>query len=248
MVRAWRFADKPDLVKVLGRQLPRAAISGAALLNESEAAKVLAQPHELVDLPTSDVLTRERNISGRIASLHPTRGPTSSSGQRTVTVPGRDVGSVYILRFGRRNVRKIGHSYDPSKRTDAFNKNIPHEITGKSWAVFETQPTTSPQLAQEIEQRCINALRAKVSEVKCLPAMSRRRSSAYGAMRSCAQSCPTKSSRQPQIITRTRATALVHNPPIDTSPALHPVLVFHVHTRSALRDPHILKPPAARVP
>jgi len=122
-----------------------------------------------------------------------------------VTVPGRDVGSVYILRFGRRNVRKIGHSYDPSKRTDAFNKNIPHEITGKSWAVFETQPTTSPQLAHEIEQRCINALRAKVSEVKCLPAMSRRRSSAYGAMRSCAQSCPTKSSRQPQIITRTRA-------------------------------------------
>jgi hypothetical protein len=39
MVRAWRFADKPDLVKVLGRQLPRAAISGAVLLNESEQPK-----------------------------------------------------------------------------------------------------------------------------------------------------------------------------------------------------------------
>jgi hypothetical protein len=68
IVRAWLFSEpRPMLLDVLARQLPMSAISGAVLLENSEAAKVLALPHSPINLPQSEAIKRERGIVDRIA-------------------------------------------------------------------------------------------------------------------------------------------------------------------------------------
>ena len=158
MVRAWRFPDPPFLTDVLERQLPRSATSGAIILSEQDVAAVMALDTNVVDLPETDALRRERTIADNLADLSPSRGPGPTSGERSYEAGERDFGHVYGLQFGERGVWKVGNSYDPHKRADAFNANIPSAVTGEEWRVVWTQKTGSPKQAYDLEQEVIKRL------------------------------------------------------------------------------------------
>lgn len=160
MTRAWRFDDPPDLVELLDRQLPMSAIRGSVLLDEEEAELLLALPHSEVALPALESIERARALSDNLQDLSPSKGPPPSSGSRSGQVPERDFGFVYGLRFGRREVWKVGNSWQPEKRREAFNRNIPSVVIGEKWEEAFQQKTMSPDSAFRLEQEIIASLAA----------------------------------------------------------------------------------------
>ena len=160
MLRAWRFIEPPLLTALLGRQLPRSATSGAVLLRDTEAKTVLAMTMKPVALPETNALSKERNLSDSLASHTPSHGPTPSAGSKSYDIPERGFGHVYGLQFGKREVWKIGNSYEPQRRADSFNQNIPAAVIGEAWHLVRHQRTASPELAYKLEQQVIKRLSA----------------------------------------------------------------------------------------
>jgi len=151
MTRAWRFIDKPLLTDVFERQLPRSATQGAIAVKEADQRAALALSTVEVDLPDSAALAREREIVDNQRDLLPNRGPKPTHGRRDFEVPKREFGNVYVLRFGNRDVWKVGSSHDPAGRAASFNTNIPSVVTGESWSLYMTQQTGSSDQAHELE-------------------------------------------------------------------------------------------------
>lgn len=157
MLRAWRFTDKPLLMDVLDKQLSYNATVAAILLNEEIAARILALPHEEVSLPNVDILHRERLVADR-KNLMPSKGIAPVNGERNFVIENRDFGYVYAFRFGKRNVWKIGTSYNPEQRIEQLNCNIPHQETGEKWEYYAKQKFSSQEQAFHIEQQAITEL------------------------------------------------------------------------------------------
>jgi hypothetical protein len=158
MTRAWRFIGKPLLTVVFERQLPRSATQGAIPVKEADQRATLALSTVEVGLPDSAALAREREILENQRDLLPNRGPKPTHGRRDFEVPKREFGNVYVLRFGDRDVWKVGSSHDPAGRAASFNTNIPSVVTGESWSLYMTQRTGSPDQAHELEHRLKEAL------------------------------------------------------------------------------------------
>lgn len=158
MTRAWRFVDKPLLTDVFERQLPRSATQGAIPVKESDQRATLALSSVEVKLPDSEAIAREREILENQRDLLPSRGPKPSSGKREYDVVERNFGHVYVLRFGKREVWKVGSSHDPASRAASFNTNIPSVVTGECWSLDMIQRTGSPDQAHELEHRLKDAL------------------------------------------------------------------------------------------
>ncbi|KCZ98126.1 GIY-YIG nuclease family protein [Hyphomonas oceanitis] len=151
MTRAWKFVDKPLLTEVFERQLPRSATQGAIPVKDADHFETLALNIMEVELPHSAALAREREILNNQCDLLPSRGPKQSPGRREFDVVKRDFGNVYVLRFGKRDVWKVGSSHDPAGRAASFNTNIPAVVTGESWSLHMTQRTGSSDQAHELE-------------------------------------------------------------------------------------------------
>ncbi|MBI1400235.1 hypothetical protein [Hyphomonas sp.] len=151
MTRAWRFTDTPLLTDVFERQLPRSATQGAIRVKDADQLATLALSTIEVELPDTPALEREREILANQRDLLPSRGPKPSSGKREFEVAPRNFGNVYVLRFGKQEVWKVGSSHDPAGRAASFNTNIPSVVTGESWTLYMTQATGSPDQAHALE-------------------------------------------------------------------------------------------------
>jgi len=92
----------------------------------------------------------------------PTRGPSPSTWSGTVS---RDVDAAaitYALRFGKRDIWKIGYAQDLSDRLDEVNKHVPDEVLGEQWSVTTWQQRWPTQTeAYEMEQRVLGLLVAR---------------------------------------------------------------------------------------
>ncbi len=67
----------------------------------------------------------------------------------------------YALRFGRRNIWKIGHAQDVAARLAEVNKHVPHETLGESWTAVLTQRWKTQMAAYDMEQRVLALLNDK---------------------------------------------------------------------------------------
>jgi hypothetical protein len=79
-------------------------------------------------------------------------------------------GWVYSVRFGDRDVWKIGHTNDVRTRLSELNKHIPYEVLGERWTVFRTHKWATPELAYAMEQRILTNLakhRTTGERVRC---------------------------------------------------------------------------------
>lgn len=91
--------------------------------------------------------------------LGPTTGPVPSdwSGQVTRTTSGPTW--TYLVRFGERDVWKIGHAANISERLTELNKHVPSEVLGESWSVVGALEWTDATAAYVAEQRVLNQLK-----------------------------------------------------------------------------------------
>jgi hypothetical protein len=169
ILRAWRFPDKPLVTDVLREQLTYEATIRAILLDEQDQAAVLALTREEVAVPDVEIVRRHREFADALSATGPTRGPAPSS--QSGTVP-RDANSTatnaatttYALRFGNRNIWKIGHAQDLAAYLVHVNKHIPHEVLGERWSLAWKQTWPSQMAAYEMEQRVSTLLAARMME------------------------------------------------------------------------------------
>jgi hypothetical protein len=90
--------------------------------------------------------------------LGPTTGPVPSdwSAQVTRTTSGRTW--TYLVRFGERDIWKIGHAASVSERLTELNKHVPSEALGESWAVVGALEWADATAAYVAEQKVLNQL------------------------------------------------------------------------------------------
>ncbi len=160
LVRAWRFVPSPLLTDVLAKQLTMLATPGVVELDAADAENVLALASEQVALPELPALARMSQLN---QLFRPTTGPRPTDATYTVTRSVQESSWTYALRYGKRNVFKIGHTTDLDGRLHSINQHIPTELGVESWSVNLTQRWNAADHAYDMEQHVFGLLAAKRS-------------------------------------------------------------------------------------
>ncbi|MBF0678424.1 MAG: hypothetical protein IR164_05720 [Devosia sp.] len=169
MIRAWAFDPAPRLMDTIKEQMSMAATSGFEEIDDPEdVAAILALKAVSVDLPTLPALERMRRLND---ALRPTTGPRPGEGG-TFEVTRITSGDhwTYGLRYGKRDVWKIGYSVDVNGRVESINQHIPIELGIEAWTPVYRQKMQSAGAAYRMEQRVLELLAAKRSgfeRVRC---------------------------------------------------------------------------------
>lgn len=174
ITRAWGFEEPLlELVDVLKEQLTFEATIRAVLLDDSDSRAVLAIPR--VELPVRhfEDLDRLRALNDAVAPHAPTTGPVPAPWNGNVSRDPNSEAWTYAMKFGRRDLWKVGHTQDVAQRLREVNLHVPHEEIGERWVIVLTQRWRSSQDAYAMEQRIFKSLegfRTEGERVKCTAA------------------------------------------------------------------------------
>jgi len=163
ILRAWRFDDpRLKLIDVLKEQLTYEATERAVLLDADDAATALALPKTEIVLPHTE--DRPRLLGLAAAFAKPTTGPRPSDWLGEMSRSAAEAAYTYAMRFGSRDLWKIGHAQDLAARLQDINKHVPHEILGEKWNLVMQQKWHSSLGAYEMEQRVLAGLQTHRTE------------------------------------------------------------------------------------
>ncbi|NKK72781.1 hypothetical protein GFM13_20840 [Rhizobium leguminosarum bv. viciae] len=169
LTRAGRFDPAPRLVETISRQLTMVATSGVQEIEDPyEIASILALPAIEISLPLLPELDAMRRLND---ALRNSTGPKPRSEGYVVAEPAEGTAWTYGLRFGKRNVWKIGWATDVDGRCDDINQHIPTELGLEHWSVALRQRMMSRDTAYAMEQRILELLvdnRRGYERVHCL--------------------------------------------------------------------------------
>jgi hypothetical protein len=158
LTRAWRFEPAPLLVRTLSRQLAMVATSGVQEIEgSSDVAAIIALQAVEIDLPTLPALEAMRRMND---ALRNTTGPRPGGAGYTVSPSTDGEAWTYGLRFGKRDVWKIGWANDVDVRCTDINQHIPVELGLEQWGVVLRQRMNS-RAAYDMEQRVLELLANK---------------------------------------------------------------------------------------
>lgn len=174
VVRAWEFTPARDIRGVIGRQLTMAATTGVDELSEVEAGKVLSLPMTEIPLPRSRAKVRSDRISTNRdvqLTLNAPGQPGPSPSEWSALVAHQDgPTATYLMRFGLRNIWKIGISKNPKQRCEGLNFSVPTEELREEWKLQLVQKWSSGALAYDMEQALLEKLtcyRTMSERVRC---------------------------------------------------------------------------------
>jgi hypothetical protein len=157
MIRAWRFVQPPRVTDVLREQLSYEATVRAVLLDDVDAAAVLAIEAEEVPVIEVEAIARQRRLQTAL-QMGGTTGPRPSSWTGQTGRDASEASFTYALQFGRRDLWKVGHAKDLIARLADVNRHVPSEILGEEWRLVLQQAWQSEMEAYEMEQRVLVAL------------------------------------------------------------------------------------------
>lgn len=159
ILRAWAFNEpRLKLLDVLREQLTFEATVRAVELDEGDARAVMALPRTEVPLRPHPVIKRLTELGKALQQGRPTTGPIPVDWEVTVVRDASAEAWTYALRFGRRNIWKVGHAQDTDTRLDDINRHVPHEEIGERWELRLRQRWSSSVLAHAMEQRVFLAM------------------------------------------------------------------------------------------
>lgn len=90
----------------------------------------------------------------------PTRGPVPSSWSGEVTRGSSGEAWTYALRFGKRDLWKVGWAADVEARLVEINCHVPHEVLNERWAIVNRRRWPTATAAYAMEQQVLALLRA----------------------------------------------------------------------------------------
>lgn len=178
LIRAWEFVHMPLLMDVLPKQLPMIATPGVVELDDADAERVLALPFEEVALPTLPALANMRRLN---EFFRPTTGPRPTDATYSVTRSAQDTSWTYALRYGKRNMFKVGHTTNVGERLDAINQHIPIELGVERWEPMLQQKWETANKAYDMEQRVFALLSGKRSGYERIQCSEKELNSAWQA-------------------------------------------------------------------
>jgi hypothetical protein len=159
VLRAWRFVEpRLKLMDALTERLTFESASHAVRLDEGDARVVNAIPRTEIDLPSKPISDCLRILSNALAAGRPTTGPVPTAWTGLVSRNPDCEAWTYLLRFGRRDVWKIGHAQDVPGRLLEINSHVPHEVLGEQWTVVLQRRWSTSREAYAMEQRLFREL------------------------------------------------------------------------------------------
>ncbi len=174
VTRAWLFSNPlPVTSEIYGNRLPMSAISNAVRLSDEQQAKLLSQRRAEIDMATTEAVWEERAAILKIVGKGGTMGPIPSSFTTTMARNALRAASTYVLRFGSRDLWKVGWPHDPVARRDELNSHIPSEVLGESWLDWNTEAWPSASDAYAMERRVLESFAPEVvtrERVRCTEA------------------------------------------------------------------------------
>lgn len=124
-------------------------------LDELSAAPLLA----LARRPVTPASPRTEFGSGRVLQKQRRLAP-KHEGKFVGAFAAHDIWYVYTLVLrdlkGKALAVKVGYASDPHVRADAHNLPLAEEVTGLRWQVDLKQPTSSEDVAREVEQAVLH--------------------------------------------------------------------------------------------
>ena len=170
ILRAWAFEPKLKLIDVLKEQLTFEATLRAVRLEEDDANTIRALPKVELRLLETPILERLRAMTYALQVDQPTTGPTPSDWSGVVKRDAAREAWTYVMRFGARNVWKIGRTQDLALRLAEINQHVPHEELGERSALVMHPHWDSSFRAYEMEQKVLGVLgpyRTEGERIRC---------------------------------------------------------------------------------
>jgi hypothetical protein len=158
MLRAWRFTDTVIAKSFLGKRFNIGDATGAFLLDEEQSHNILNLNIEETPV-THPVLLAELQMQDTLKpSFGRTRGISPSSYEATITRNLGNEGFLYVMRFGQRNIWKVGCSENIERRCAEFNQHVPVEVLNEAWKPAYKHPFQDLQKAYLYEQALLDKL------------------------------------------------------------------------------------------
>lgn len=171
ILRAWRFKEpRLKLLDVLHEQLTFEATVRAVELSEADAQAVMALPREEVSMPPHPIIERLAKLGQALTHGRPTTGPVPTDWEGVVSRRIDSEATTYAMRFGRRNIWKVGHAQDTAVRLTQLNLHVPHEELGEKWELRLIQRWPDSVQAYSMEQRLfctLAAYRTEGERIRC---------------------------------------------------------------------------------
>lgn len=159
--KAWQFDEPYSGTTALLGKVPMKAIRHPWLLPSRLAASVLRLPHREVALAMPFALpANELRRVKRRASRRSSKGPPPTSYEALIIKTCDGPCFTYLLRFGSRDIWKVGMSVNPDRRLVEINAHIPSEILDEEWQIVRLACFKDPQTAYDAEQRILDYFRA----------------------------------------------------------------------------------------
>jgi hypothetical protein len=127
-------------------------------LSEKEVALIHALPKQEVRLPYEALRRQARVLAASLLQRAPTTGPKPVAWTGEVEHDPNAESWTYLMRFGERNVWKVGYTQDIDRRLAELNLHVPQEALGEQWNLVRQCRTQNSFEAYEMEQRLLSAL------------------------------------------------------------------------------------------
>ena len=88
----------------------------------------------------------------------PTTGPAPGDWSGLVKRSGTAPAHTYLVRFGSRDLWKVGHAQDVKLRLRDLNRHVPHELLGERWHPVLSRAWSTATLAYRMEQALLQDL------------------------------------------------------------------------------------------
>jgi len=158
IVRAWEFRPRLKVADALNEHLPFALTNKGVKLQEQDVLTVLALPK--VELSLQPLLkffavdASARDWTERAPTTGPTPGDWLGIVQRTAN---REAWT-YVMRFGLRDVWKVGHTQNLETRLSEINQHVPYEELKECWSLALERRWESSVDAYLMEQQMLKRL------------------------------------------------------------------------------------------
>ena len=158
VLRAWSFAD--PLMRASDAFQDPLSIDPTERVVEltgTEADLIQLLPKAEVQPPYEAIRRQSYALAKSLRTAAPTTGPRPIGWTAEVTYDPNAGALTYLMRFGERDVWKVGFTQDIDRRLGELNLHVPHEALGEKWRLIRTRRWANSILAYEMEQRLLSA-------------------------------------------------------------------------------------------
>lgn len=152
--RAWRFRKPYPRTRAILGKVPMSAIQYPWELSTEQADKILRLPHDYEPVGQPQPATiRDRRRARRARALR--GGPPPGTYEYHVIKDHQGPCFVYLLRFGERDIWKVGISINTDRRLNEINAHVPGEVLEEKWRLERRCEFPDPSEAYQVEQQLL---------------------------------------------------------------------------------------------